>query len=47
MNPIEYLAVLQGEASKSGFHSRLNAWVDEHSEVARVLADLHEREVNA
>jgi len=33
---IEYLARLQDEA-ENGFHKKLRAWVDDQSEVARVL----------
>lgn len=37
MNPVEYLAKLQAEAGKHGFHKDLRAWVDDNSGVARVL----------
>lgn len=33
----EFLAKLRTEASDYGFHAPLRAWVDDHSEAARVL----------
>lgn len=39
----EYLLKLQAEPkTKHGYNSRLKAWVDDHSEVARVLRSMDE-----